>query len=170
MNLGDVVQVISLLAVIMALLLSVWQNREAARQSASALASLRQATHEELVRYGADFTYDALIRDGELLAWFLASRGFTPSGEVENRKRLFLWVRLDMHEANYHAFRIGAITEDVWQDWLPSVVLDLAMPEAPEVWKTVRSVFSAKFVVLVDDVLAARAATTAEPSAQTGGP
>jgi len=153
-KIADVVQTVSFLIAVIALLLSLWQNKESARQTASALASLRQTTREEVVRHGADFTYEALADDPEQLAWFLASRGFPPNREVENRKNLFLWVRLDMHEANYHAFLTGAITEDVWLAWLPTMKLDLAIPEIPRVWNAVRGVFSATFVALVDTSMA----------------
>jgi len=115
---------------------------------------LHQNTREELVRYGADFTYEALAEDPELLAWFLASRGFRSNSVVENRKSLFLFVRLDLHEANYHAFLTGAVTEDAWLAWLPTMKLDLAMPEMPRVWNAVRGVFSATFVSLVDACIA----------------
>jgi hypothetical protein len=150
MEISDVVQTVSFVAAVIALLVSLRQNREMARQTASALISLRQTTHQELVRYGADFTFEALAGDPELLAWFLAGRGFPSAGELENRKSLFLWVRLDMHEANYHAFRTGATTESVWLAWLPTMKLDFALPEFPRVWQAVREVFSADFAALVD--------------------
>jgi hypothetical protein len=48
---------------------------------------------------------------------------------VENRISLFLFVGLDLHEANYHAFLDGVVTEDVWVDWLSTLKLDLALPD-----------------------------------------
>ncbi|HZM78519.1 MAG TPA: hypothetical protein VFC19_22560 [Candidatus Limnocylindrales bacterium] len=165
MKFADIVQAVSFLAVIIALMLSVWQNKEAARQTSSVVASLRQATHEELIRHGLDFTYEALTKDPELLAWFLTSRGFPPGNEAENRKRLFLFARFDMHDATYHAFITGATAEDVWCDWLPTVRLDLAMREAPAVWNAIRSVFSPNFAAVIDDLLAEQASRSASTTA-----
>ncbi|WP_433219598.1 hypothetical protein ACQP00_15665 [Dactylosporangium sp. CS-047395] len=161
MSIADIVQTVSLLAAAFALWLSLRQTRETARQTSSALAALQQGTREELVRYGADFTYNALSTDHDLLEWFLASRHFPPAGYVENRKSLFLWVRLDQHEGTFHAYRTGAIAEDLWLDWKRSMEIDFAMPEFPRVWTAVREIYSSDFIALVD------AATGLRPG---GGP
>jgi hypothetical protein len=153
-----VVQTVTLVAAFGALVISLWQgravvsqSREAAKQTASGLAALQRASYQELVRGGANFTFEALHQDPELLDWFLRSRGFRTGAGVENRKILFLFVRLDLHQANHVAYREGRLAEELWQEWLTTLRLDLAIREFAPVWEVARALYTPGFTSLVDN-------------------
>ena len=90
---------------------------------------MQRASYQELVRGGANFTFEVLHQDPELLDWFLRNRGFRTGAGVENRKILFLFVRLDLHQANHVAYREGRLAEELWPEWLTTLRLDLAIRE-----------------------------------------
>jgi len=124
----------------------------------TASAALEQGATREYVRRGADFTYEALSGDPELLAWFLETRGFPIGTDFENRKMLLLWVRLDLHQANFDAHRDGHLSEELWSEWLPTFRADLATAEFPPLWKAGRELYTTDFAAVVDRELVRPAA------------
>jgi hypothetical protein len=156
-----VVQAVTLAAAFGALVISIWQGRaaasqskEAARQSALASASLQRGSFQELVRHGADFIFEALHQAPALLEWFLGSRGLQGATDLENKKYLFLFVRLDMHQANYVAHRDGHLSGELWLEWLNTLRRDLTMAEFNAVWVAVKELYTVGFAALVDDEIA----------------
>lgn len=177
MSVSDVVQVISLLAVSCALLLSFRQNREiakqtqeATKQAATASSSVRRESYQGMMGHVLDFTYNAMVRDPDLLSWFLASRGFPGVDESERCKYLFLWMRLGMHQSHYFEWAEGLISEEVWLYWRRAVQFDVESPEFEAVWKTVGDTFTGGFVKCIDELRAAYSAGHASRSGQQQSP
>jgi hypothetical protein len=155
-----IVQAATFSAAFAALFISLWQgketarqSRESSRQSAVAAASLLQSSQQELLRRSVDIGFDVLMGNADLLAWFLASRGFPPDDVNKNRRYYFIWIRLDIHEVNYMSYRDHLMTEELWQEWLVTLRLDLRMPECALVWQFTKGIYSKDFAALVDSEL-----------------
>jgi hypothetical protein len=159
-SLTDIFQVISLAVVAIALFLTVWQNRqlakqtaETARQASFAAAAVRQASYQEATRRGVDFTTAAIGQDPDLLAWFLESRGFLTSSATENRRRLYIWTRIDIHEMVYLERLEGLTPDNVWVGWRRALELDATTIAFAEVWGVVKSHYATDFAAHVDQLL-----------------
>jgi hypothetical protein len=162
MSVSNIVQVISLLVVVVALLLSFRQNfitakqaQEAVRQSTAAASSLHRESVQGMMQHVLDFTYNAMVRDPHLLSWFLASRGFPKVNRNKSNVYLFLWMRLGLHQSHYFEWVGGLITDEVWLYWRNAVQLDVASPGFEAVWQTVRNTFTRGFVECIEELRAA---------------
>ena len=158
----DLLQTISLAAVAITLALSAIQNRhvakqtwETVRQNTLAHSALSRSAHQGLVDQGTHYLGVLLTSEQpELLAWFLTSRGIPPSTSEINRRYLFLYLRMDVHETTYLAHQDGALPEGVWEGWRQVIALDGATAEFGVLWPIVRSAYSAPFVSFVDELVA----------------
>ena len=171
MKLADWLQVLSLLAVAGSLCLAAVQTRavavqarETTRQTQFTGRELAQTAHLGLVGHSSDALTFLITDEPQLLDWFLASRGI-PTGDAEHNKRLmFLFIRADIHEANYIGYVDGSLPADVWQGWVEVVDSDVATAEFRVIWPVVRRYYAARFVTFVDERLGA-AAKEADTSA-----
>jgi hypothetical protein len=108
MTVADWLQLISLGAVIVALLMNYRQNREVAKQAKEASQqtvllsqSVRTSMAQERSRHGTDWTYASVTAHPDLIAWFLSSRGLPSATDQINHRYAFLWARLDYQELRY---------------------------------------------------------------------
>jgi len=158
----DLLQTISLAAVAITLALSAIQNRHLAKQTRETVrhntlahSALSRTAHQGLVDQGTNYLGVLLTSDQpELLAWFLQTRGIPSSTSEINRRYLFLYLRMDVHEATYLARLDEALAGDVWAGWLQVIFLDSSTPEFDVLWPIVRSGYSARFVSFVDELVA----------------
>jgi hypothetical protein len=172
MGVADLLQTISLVVVAITLALSARQNRHLARQtretvhqSILARSALSRSTQQELIDQGTDYLGVLLTVDQPaLLTWFLASRGIPPAPDEINRRYLFMFLRMDVHETTYLAHLDRALPEDVWIGWRHVIALDSATDEFRVVWPVVRPAYSARFASFVDELMASSAAGSVELS------
>jgi len=172
MNLADLLQGGSLVAVAVALVLTARQNRhlgaqtrQAIRQSALAGDSLAQTGHHSLVDQITHNTTALIGTDPELCAWFLGSRGFPPASADSNKRYFLLFTRLDSHEAIYLSHVDRSIGHEVWLGWRTVMELDAATPEFAEIWPAAKVSYSPRFAEYVDGVLAQQRSTAVPPLA-----
>ena len=160
MSASVVLQSVSFLIAAIALMFSLWQarsaagqSRQAAKQAAAAAYAVKQVSAQTLLHHGTDFAFQGLTGNPQLLAWFLASRGIPADTHDRNQRYLFVWVRLDVHEASYRAAGRNALDREEWEEWLRTIEMDVRLPEFPTVWKSVKNLYSPRFVQLIDVML-----------------
>lgn len=164
---SDWVQLVSLVAVVAALLLNARQNREVARQTRELtrqtqeltlqnsvfLTSMQQNAYLAMVTQPAELRISFLKENPELLAWHLAARGYRPGGHTENLRRLYVLLRLDMHELNFVNHGEGLLTDDVWTGWSNVLKADFSEVEFREAWQVAKHLYAPSFVVFVDQLV-----------------
>jgi hypothetical protein len=103
MQISDWIQTIAAVLVFLALILNVLQLRHVANQSMAFRRSLEQGAYGSLVdkHLGSRATY--VINDPELLAWHLPTRGYKSTCFEQNKRRLYVLVKLELHENNFLA-------------------------------------------------------------------
>ncbi|GLW31522.1 hypothetical protein Areg01_44620 [Actinoplanes regularis] len=162
-KLADVLQVISLIAVAVALFLNYRQARETARQAREAArqvelstAALRQDSYRQLVTHGTSANQTLLAGNPGLLGWFLASRGVPTGTHEENLRHMFVFWRMDSHEEIFRSHAAGQLPGDAWQAWRNVIEADAALPEFGTVWSRVRPQYTRDFADFVDTLLPRR--------------
>jgi hypothetical protein len=157
MTSGDWIQAATLVAVAVALLLNVRQNREVARQTqeltlqnATIAASLQQSAHQAMISVPSA-NRAALLRDNpELLAWHMTLRGYPPGTYHQNLRRLFILSKLDVHELTFISYSDGLLAEDIWLGWRNVIAEDFTDPDFVESWATAKHLYAPSFVGYVD--------------------
>ena len=134
-------QYLSLAAVMVALFFAFRQNQqisrqtlEVSRQTSTILASLRQNAYHAMVTQPTILRTSLLREDAALLAWQLEDRGFGPADPAQNRRRLYVSLKLDVHELNFVSHEGGLLTDELWDGWRAVVETDVATPEFRECW------------------------------------
>ena len=165
MSVSDGIQAAATGLVALALLLNVLQLREVARQSRALDNSMRNASYNALPGSKDDPRVTFFLDDPELLAWHLESRGFEVSTPHENKRRLYVLAKLNVHEANFVNHNARTLSDEHWQAWAQVISDDFAIPEFQEVWRKAKDLYSAPFVTYIDGHVAA---STTETGATDG--
>ncbi|MFC7535620.1 hypothetical protein [Actinoplanes sp. GCM10030250] len=150
----DVLQFLTFLAVLAALLLSFLQMRHAGRQARAATAALERSMHIALVSRQGEFAGVLLKDDPAMMRWHVESRGFTVRDDEEAKRYLYVLIRLNGHQRKFSAHRDGVLSDEYWAAWVNVIALDLAMPEFQVGWAVARPMYPASFVAFVDAMLA----------------
>jgi hypothetical protein len=161
-DVGDLLQTISLSAVAITIGLSVVQNRhvaaqtrEAVQQSRLAQSDLKQAAHLNTVANSSLYLAQLASSDPGMLEWFLASRGIPPATAEINKRYMLMYLRMEVHETTYIAYLDGALHKDVWGGWERVIELDLATAEFRAVWAVVRDSYAQRFGDYVEALIKA---------------
>ena len=154
-------QYLSLAAVMVALFFAFRQNQqisrqtqEASRQTSTILASLQQNAYHAMVTHPTVLRASFLREDPVLLAWHLEARGFGPADPAQNRRRLYVLIKFDMHELNFVSHEGGLLADELWSGWQAVVETDFASPEFRECWHLTKRFYALSFVTYVDSVIA----------------
>jgi hypothetical protein len=169
LQIADWFQFISLMTVAITILIGMSQNREvgrqtreASRQTESVQKSLEQAAYQTL-NTTHDGNHIAFFKDDpEMLQWFLSTRGYSTSSHHQNKRTLYIIIKLDAHESNFLSYVDGLLSRDVWDGWFEVLRADFEVPDYRAVWPTARRFYATTFVAFVDSLIAAR---TPEPRA-----
>lgn len=160
MGLSDFLQIVSLLAVVVALLLNYRQARETARQAREtarqvelAAAALRQDSYRQLVTHGTSLHTAVLAGNPDLLNWFLSGRGVPTGPHEQNLRHMFMFWRMDSHEDVFRSHQQGQLAGDAWAGWRAVVEADAATTEFRTVWPHVRHQYTPDFAAFVDTLL-----------------
>jgi hypothetical protein len=157
MSLAEWTQLLSELLVVAALTLTLLQLREANRQNRAFFATFRHNGH---VTGREDLRLTFFREDPELLSWYLRSRGYETSTPMEDRRRLYILAKLNLHESRFINHQSGVLGDESWSAWLQVVRGDFALPEYREVWETARRIYSSSFVAFIDEQAAIAAGVT----------
>jgi hypothetical protein len=160
MSAGDWFQALTLVAVAVALLLNVRQNREVARQTQELtrqntviLGSMQQNAYQAMLTYPTALRVSFLKDNPELLAWHLTSRGVPATTYEHDLRRLYIILKLETHEMCFVSHAQGLLTDDVWAGWWNVVNTDLMDPDFQETWLSVRHFFAPSFAAFVDGLI-----------------
>jgi hypothetical protein len=162
MNISDTVQILSLLVIGLALVASILQNRqmakqtmEAARQSSLVGASLQQNAYRMLVDNGNNSRIAFFMNNPHLLRWYLSSRGLATRSHRINQRILYTLVKLDGHEANYLSYADGQLNDEIWSAWHRVLEADFSLAEFRLAWPKVKEFYARSFVNYVDKTIVA---------------
>lgn len=157
MKLSDTLQIISLLAVVIALLLNYRQARETGRQAQETARQVQISNlalrHES---YRQTFTNNGSVKDAillqnpALLEWYLTTRSIPPGSHDDNLRMLYIYRQLDVHESAFMACTADALPSGAWTAWLEVIRTDIAIAEFESVWLCRRSSYVAEFAALID--------------------
>jgi hypothetical protein len=147
---GDWIQVATLVAVAVALLLNVRQIQELTRQNSAIVASLRQSAYHVMVTDSPALRVSFLKDNPQVLAWHMATRGFTSGTHEQNLQRLYILARLEAHELNFTSHKEGLLTDDVWAGWGNVVKMDIADADFRETWRIAKHMYAPSFVTFID--------------------
>lgn len=153
MSLSDLVQVLSLIFLAGALLVSAWQGRQMLRQSTEMAGELFNDVSTSLMQAHTDQRTTFFLSDPELLAWHLASRGYQSTTAFENKQRLYALVKFDTLESIHLRYARGTVDEAIWKGWLRVLNVDLCVPVFAEVWRNARQFYEESFARVVDSIL-----------------
>jgi hypothetical protein len=152
LNIADWIQSLSLLLVAGALIASIFQTRAVARQARQATIALQATTHQSFV-HNQNASRQAFFLDHpDLLSWHLSSRGYRSTNAEENQRRLYVLIKLDIHEYNYLSFRAGHFRDDIWSGWMNVMHEDFSrVPEFREIWSVARKLYAPSFVNFIEE-------------------
>ena len=166
MSLGDTIQFVTLLTVIIALGLTIWQARQMMKQTALMFTELFDHAGTSLMETHSQQRMTFFLNDPELLKWHLTSRGYTSTNPLEDKQRLYALVKLEAHESAHQRHLKGIIDDSVWQEWRQVLRADLKVPIFADVWVNGRQFYDASLAAIVDEILIENAAETVP----AGGP
>jgi succinate dehydrogenase flavin-adding protein (antitoxin of CptAB toxin-antitoxin module) len=153
MSIADWVQVISVMLLAGALILSVYQMQQILRQTATMRVEHFNNLSTSIMQAHTDQRATFLLHDPDLLEWYLNQRGYRTTTEGENRRRLFALVKFDTHESIYLRNVKGMMDESMWRAWRRVLEVDLTVPIFPDVWGNGRQFYDERFAQFVDSLL-----------------
>ena len=160
MSLGDTIQLVTLVTVIIALGLTMWQARQMMKQTALMFTELSDHVGDSLVQTHTQQRMTFFLNDPELLSWHLTSRGYASTTPLEDKQRLYALVKLEAHELAHQRHVKGTIDEAMWGEWLQVLKADLKVPVFAEVWVNGRRFYDPSLAAIVDEIFAENATET----------
>ncbi|MEV6305290.1 hypothetical protein AB0M02_38160 [Actinoplanes sp. NPDC051861] len=154
MRLADILQILTFLAVLAALVLSYLQVRHVSRQSRIAATALERGAYHALVSNQREVTAVLLRDDPEMLCWHVEGRGFRVRDEAEAKRALYVLMRLNTHEGMFLSWRSGVAGDERWAAWRNVIAGDLAMPGFKGYWAECRLLYTASFARFIDEMIA----------------
>jgi hypothetical protein len=157
---SDLLQIVSLAAVVVALLFNYNQTREAANQAKEAsrqvivsTSALKRGAYQELTGYGANFNSVLFTSGPDLVSWFLSSRGIPVSSHEQNLRHMFMFVRMDVHESVFMSRAEQLLADDVWAAWKNVLEADAKTPEFRTVWTVAEKFYAERFAAFVNALI-----------------
>lgn len=159
MKISDWLQSISLITVAVTLLITAVQSRQAIKQTQNLAKQTEyiQKTLEhgayQTLNTGFDIRMVFFKDDPSMLRWYLSERGYSVSGHRNNKRALYLQIKLDIHENNYLNYKKGLLADEVWQAWYEVLRVDTKISEFRTVWRAAKRFYEKSFVQFVDSLL-----------------
>jgi hypothetical protein len=167
MSLGDTIQLVTLVTVVIALGLTIWQARQMMKQTALMFTELFDHAGASLIEAHTQQRMTFFLNDPELLKWHLTSRGYTSTNPLEDKQRLYALVKLEAHELAHQRHLKGTIDDALWQEWRQVLKADLKVPIFADVWVNGRQFYDGSLAAIVDEILAENIAETVPAAGAT---
>jgi hypothetical protein len=148
LSIEAITQVISSIAIVVALIVNDYQVRQALRQT----NVMQHETFGALIESSIDQWSTYLLDRPELLRWFLRTRGYRASTHEENQRRLFALAKLNIHEGVLQHLLQG-VREESWIAWLNVLRADLRVDIYLDVWPNGKRFYDVGFARHVDALL-----------------
>ena len=156
----DLLQLISLIAVVITLLVTLVQTRQVARQTRelayqtkSLQGSLEQSIYQSVNSAHDEYRTMLMKDDRRMLSWYLSSRGYSISSLQENKRTLYVIIKLETHEGLYLSYMDGVLRLSVWEAWQEVLKADLKMPHFRSTWPAARQFYAKPFADFVDELM-----------------
>lgn len=88
-----------------------------------------------------------------MLRWYLSTRGYKTSTHEQNKRALYILIKLESYEGLYLSHTDGILRSDIWQAWLEVLKVDFEISEFRSIWPAAKRFYAKPFVNLVDDIL-----------------
>jgi succinate dehydrogenase flavin-adding protein (antitoxin of CptAB toxin-antitoxin module) len=157
-SLSDTIQLVTLVTIVIALGLTVWQARQMMKQTALMFTEVFDHAYDSLMQAHTQQRMTFFLNDPELLKWHLTSRGYRSTNPLEDKQRLYALVKLEAHESAHLRHLKGTIDDAMWRGWRQVLETDLKVPIFADVWVNGRQFYDASFEAIVDEILAENAA------------
>ncbi len=154
MSLSDIIQVVTVVAVIVALGLTSWQARQMMRQTALMFTEVFDHAGESLLQTPTQQRMTFFLTDPELQQWHLFSPAYRSTGPLEDNQLLYAPVNLEAHEPAYLRHLKETIDDAMWRGWCQVLETDLKVPIFADVWVNGRQFYDASFAAIIDEILA----------------
>jgi hypothetical protein len=160
MQLIGLLQLISFVAVVVTLLVTLAQTREVARQTRELSFQTRslQGSLEHSIYQSVNAAHDRyrtmLMKDDRrMLNWYLSSRGYATSSHQQNKRTLYVIIKLETHEGVYLSYVDGVLRQSIWEAWREVLMADMRMPHFRSTWPTAKRFYAKPFVDFVDQLM-----------------
>jgi hypothetical protein len=91
--------------------------------------------------------------DPKMLRWHLSTRGYRVSTSQQNKRSLFIAIKLEAFEGLYLSHADGILRPEVWEAWLEVLKADCAIPEFRYTWPAAKRFYAKPFVDFVVDLM-----------------
>ncbi len=166
MQLIDLLQLISLIAVVITLLVTLMQTRQVARQTRelsyqtkSLQGSLEQSIYQSVNSAHDEYRTMLMKDDRRMLSWYLSTRGYAISNHQENRRTLYVIIKPETHEGIYLSYMDGLLRQNVWEAWQEVLKADLKIPHFRSTWPAAKRFYAKLFTDFVDELMLNSSAT-----------
>ena len=160
MRLIDLLQLISLIAVVVTLLVTLAQTRQVARQTRelsyqtkSLQGSLEQSIYQSVNSAHDEYRTMLMKDDRRMLSWYLSTRGYATSGHQANKRTLYVIIKLETHEGLYLSYADGILRQSVWEAWEEVLKADLKIPHFRSTWPAAKRFYAKPFADFVDELM-----------------
>jgi uncharacterized protein YjbI with pentapeptide repeats len=171
-KLSDVLQIVSLIAVVVALLLNYRQARETGRQAQETARqvqisnlALKHDSYRQSITNNTSFKNAIFLQHPPMLEWYLSSRSIPPGTYDDNLKLIYLFRQFDVHESVFMAHHADALPPEAWVAWVEVIKTDVEIPEFDTVWIKVRHSYVVEYVAFVESLRQARDAAATQEKA-----
>lgn len=144
-DLNAIIQSVATLLLVVTILITWRQLKETARQTKNLEATLRGSAYQQMIQNQTDSRVAFFLQYPDLLRWHLMTRGFESKSETADRIRLYVLVKLDMHENMYLKHLEGSLGEEPWAAWQHVMEVDFSIHEFQEVWGKVDTFYAPVF-------------------------
>ena len=145
LDFNAIVQSVTILLLVTTIIVSWRQLKESARQTQELKAALKDSAYLQMIQNQTDSRISFFLQYPDLLKWHLTTRGFETQGETADRIRLYVLVKLDMHENMYLKHLDGTLGHEPWAAWHNVMKCDFGVPEFQEVWNKVHVFYAPSF-------------------------
>jgi hypothetical protein len=136
-ELAPIIQILSNIAVIATIILILFQVREASRQTRRLEKTLEFSSYERMIQYHTESRVNFLLPNPELLRWFLQTRGIDSGNEIDNKIKLYILVKIDVHEYMFLQHSEGTLGAEPWGGWENVLKRDFSLNEFRGIWPAV---------------------------------
>jgi hypothetical protein len=147
---GQIIQLLSNIVVIFTIVFVWLQVRELSRQADKLDKTLKFSSYERMMQHHTESSVNFLLPNPELLRWFLQTRGIEPGDENQNKMKLYILVKIGVHEYAYLQHSEGTIGIEPWSGRRDVMKADFKLKEIREVWDAAKHFYAPSFRVFVD--------------------
>jgi hypothetical protein len=91
--------------------------------------------------------------DRRMLRWYLSARGYRTSTHENNKRTLYVIIKLETHEGLYLSHMDGILRQSIWEAWLEVLKADLRIPEFRSTWPAAKRFYAKPFADFVDGLM-----------------